>query len=42
MKENGEKIPAYNAKKIEIIAKDTGERIKLKDGTEVEICGRIS
>ena len=37
VKENGEKIPAYNAKKIEIIAKDTGERIKLKDGTEVEI-----
>lgn len=37
VKENGEKIPAYNAKKIEIIAKDTGERIQLKDGTEVEI-----
>lgn len=37
MKENGEKIPAYNAKKIEIIAKDTGKRIQLKDGTELEI-----
>ena len=36
VKENGEKIPAYNAKKIVITTKDTGERVKLKDGTEVE------
>lgn len=37
VKKNGEKIPAYNAKKIVITTKDTGERFKLKDGTEVEI-----
>ena len=36
-KENGEKIPAYNATSIQITGGDIGERISLRDGTEVEI-----
>lgn len=36
-KENGEKIPAYNATSIQIIGGDSRERVSLRDGTEVEI-----